>query len=446
MTEQDLARIEAQHEPPRIYTAAEIMAQKFEPLVQYVEGLVVEGLGVIGGKPKLGKSWLVLGLAAAIASGGVALSDRSRTVRRGKVLYLALEDGRRRLQSRLKALGLDHPPAGLRFATEWPHLGVGGEGGGLDLLRAEIEKHRPDVVFIDTLQKVRSPRKGRDPYGEDYAALGGLHGLARDFAPLAIYVVHHNRKNDRPEDYVDALSGTTGIGGAADTVVVLARARGEADAILSITGRDIEETERALQFKAGLWHEVGSATEWRRTEEQSQLVALAGDEHVSQHDDESGRRVLTIEAVAAALEITNEAARQRLSRSVDRGDLVRVRRGMYALPQSQPSQRHNLNPERDNVTDVTGSAHEPLPLDFDGGFNGPDRERDLEASHLYTITIHLRNPKRIEATWQASGEPPIPLSWNVDAGWVCPCDAPAESCRHIGDVLAYLFPDKRAAT
>lgn len=240
-------------------SAADLQRMTFEPPRAYVDGLLLEGLTIIGGKPKLGKSWLALGLAVAVASGGVALDNRDRQVESGRVLYLALEDGRQRLQRRLKGILGDEPwPHGLQLATAWPRFAV----GGLDRLADQVRVGGFDVVVIDTLAKVRSVKSGRDSYQEDSDALGQVHDIARDRPGLAIVVIHHNRKDDHPDDYIDALSGTTGITGVVDHIAVLQRGRGEADAVLRFTSRDAEEHDLALGFSEGLWTEMGPAVEY----------------------------------------------------------------------------------------------------------------------------------------------------------------------------------------
>jgi hypothetical protein len=120
------------------FTATGLMGTIFPEPRFAVPGLVAEGLNLFAGGPKIGKSWLALGLGVAVASGGRALG--SIPVDRGDVLYLALEDTPRRLQSRLRSVLQGQPaPDGLNFATEWRPMP---EGGGDDLDAALA--HRPD--------------------------------------------------------------------------------------------------------------------------------------------------------------------------------------------------------------------------------------------------------------------------------------------------------------
>jgi hypothetical protein len=233
--------------------------------------LLVEGLFILAGRPKLGKSWLVLNFAVAIASGGYALG--TIRVEAGDVLYCALEDGPRRLQQRLrKALGRDSVPDNLFFATEWRTF----DRGGLEDLAAWIKAH-PNVrlIVFDTLERVRPTE---DPkarlYHSDYQAVQGLQELAKQFG-VCILVVHHTRKAES-SDHLDLVSGSTGLTGAADGVLILKRARGEADATLTANGRDFPDTELALKFDGELcdWRALGDAAEYRLSNERRDVLDL----------------------------------------------------------------------------------------------------------------------------------------------------------------------------
>jgi len=74
-------------------TAAELQTKQFPPLRFVVPDLIPEGLTLLAGKPKVGKSWMVLDIAIAVASGRYTLGNLKPE--QGDVLYLALEDGGR---------------------------------------------------------------------------------------------------------------------------------------------------------------------------------------------------------------------------------------------------------------------------------------------------------------------------------------------------------------
>jgi RecA-family ATPase len=148
-------------------TAAELMDMEFEPTRWVVQDVLPEGLSLLAGKPKKGKSWMALGMCEAVAVGGVALG--SKRVDRGDTLYLALEDNKKRLQKRLrKVLDGRRAPETMHLHMEWPRL----DEGGADQLDEWLTDHpEARLVVIDTLAKIRKPARGANVYAEDYAAL-----------------------------------------------------------------------------------------------------------------------------------------------------------------------------------------------------------------------------------------------------------------------------------
>lgn len=225
------------------WTADQLMALEFPPPKWAVPGIIPEGVCLLAGPPKVGKSWVTLGLALDIAAGGRAFG--AIDVPAGPVLALALEDTGRRLQDRMgKILAGQPAPAGLTLATTCPPLPQGG-----DEAIAQWLERNPDarMVVIDVFAKMRGvPPPGVSAYEADYAAVTRVKKLA-DHYGVAIVLVHHVRKAPS-EDFLAEVSGTNGIAGAADTILVLKRARGEHGAILHGTGRDVDEVERALNF------------------------------------------------------------------------------------------------------------------------------------------------------------------------------------------------------
>jgi hypothetical protein len=74
----------------------------------------------------------------------------------------------------------------------------------------------------------------------------------------AVTVVHHNRKA-ASEDFVESVSGTQGITGAADTIIVIRRPRNEAQGELHVTSRDGMEGAYGVTFTDGRWSLDGGA-------------------------------------------------------------------------------------------------------------------------------------------------------------------------------------------
>jgi hypothetical protein len=137
-------------------------------------------------------------------------------------------------------------------------------------------------VIIDVYARIRPPRtKNADPYQEEYAVLGELRTLAERYHVL-ILVIHHTRKS-RAEDVFDELLGSMGIAAAADTLLVLARSRGEAEATLHITGREIEhEGSYALRFDAvtGNWQMIGDAKEHTLSQQRRAILDVLPEDAV----------------------------------------------------------------------------------------------------------------------------------------------------------------------
>lgn len=254
---------------PPIISAADLLAKTFPEPKYAVEGLLPEGLTVLVGQPKIGKSWFVLGVAVAVASGGCTLG--TIPVSQGDSLYLALEDGERRLQQRLSGvLNGGSIPERLSVATQWRQI----DDGGLDDIEGWLKDHpQARIVIIDTLQRVRpSESSGRRLYANDYDAIAPLGDLAKRYG-VAVVVVHHTRKQDS-EDPVDLVSGSTGLTGAADGVCILRRSRGETDAELFATGRDFPETSLALKWDNDTlqWKSVGDAAVFQMSEQRRAII------------------------------------------------------------------------------------------------------------------------------------------------------------------------------
>ncbi|GAA0538762.1 AAA family ATPase [Saccharopolyspora thermophila] len=228
------------------WTADALMAAEFPEPRWAVPGILAEGVNVLAGPPKVGKSWMSLGLALAVAAGGRALEMVD--VEPGPVLYLALEDTPRRLQTRMgKLLGGAPAPPDLTLATTCPTLPAGGD----EAIAGWLERN-PDarMVVLDVFAKIRGvPPAGMSAYDADYAAVSRAKRIADQYG-VAMVLVHHVRKMGS-DDFLTEVSGTNGIAGAADAVLVLKRGRNQADGILNVTGRDVDEAEYALAFHAG---------------------------------------------------------------------------------------------------------------------------------------------------------------------------------------------------
>lgn len=212
-----------------------------EPLKFIVSGLLPQGLHILAGSPKIGKSWLALWICLQVAKGEKVWELETL---QSEVLYLCLEDSFARIQSRLFEITDEAPPT-LHFAIMSDAIGNGLEHQIENFIK---EHHGTGMIVIDTLQKVRKTVSANvNPYAADYDDINALKQIA-DKYKLAIMLVHHLRKTS-DADPLNMISGTTGIAGGADTNFVLQKdKRTENTATLICAGRDIEQRELFLEF------------------------------------------------------------------------------------------------------------------------------------------------------------------------------------------------------
>ncbi|WP_229787869.1 AAA family ATPase [Actinokineospora fastidiosa] len=300
------------------------MAADFPEPKWAVPGVICEGVNLIAGPPKVGKSWLSLGLGLAIAGGEPAMGSIATTA--GPVLYLALEDTARRLQSRMRKMLAGKPaPRGLTLATECPPLADGG-----DKAIATWLDRNPDarMVVIDVLAKVRGHESSSgSQYAADYAAVGRIKRIA-DHYGVAVLVVTHVRKAGS-DDFLQTISGTNGIAGAADAVLVLERGRNNADGRLHVTGRDVEENEYALSFDPahGAWNLLdGPAIDHLVGDTRATILR-----YLREHPGTAPK------AIAAATGLSYDNVKQTCARMADAGQLTRDSTGRYFVPMAGDS-------------------------------------------------------------------------------------------------------------
>lgn len=274
-------RVKPPHAAPEGISAADLIEKEMPPPQFLLDGLLAEGLTVLGGKPKHGKSWFALLIAWAVSG---ARPVDGRAVRPADVLYLALEDTQRRLKGRLTKLkgALDWPvPGTLTLHTAWPRAGDGGLyhiAEWLDARRAAAK-----FVIVDTLAKFRTPPKGSggSSYSEDYEAIGGLKEMLDHYGASGL-VLHHTRKL-RSDDPFDEISGTLAITGAADSIWMLDTQTKGAEARLYVTGRDLPDATVPMQFAqdSGRWV-VGANREGIDTAGRNDVAEKTGGTKVEQ--------------------------------------------------------------------------------------------------------------------------------------------------------------------
>jgi hypothetical protein len=310
-----------------VWTAKELLATEFPPVRWTVPNYLPEGAILLAAAPKIGKTWLALGFGIAISLGTRALGVVP--VQQGTVLYLGLEDGARRFRGRLEKL-LPHGelPENLHIITAWKPL----DRGGLEDLRRWVKAH-PDtrLVVVDTLKKIR-PRSDarRNIYDTDYEALSPLQALATEFG-ITVLIDHHTNRSGAA-DPLDQISGSNGLLGAVDGALVLRRERGQADASLFVTGRDLEdERDQALHFNKELaqWEVLGNAEQYRLTPERQRVLEV-----MRRAAEPIGPKDVYNELANTDTSVKEGATRKLITMMTQAGQLVNVAHGKY-VPAAQ---------------------------------------------------------------------------------------------------------------
>ena len=300
----------------RVKRIAEIQASDYPEMEWLVNGVLpARGLIVLAGRPKSGKSWLVLDLALSVAAGADCMG---RPVGRpAPTIYLALEDSPARIKERSEIIGL--APDNAYIATTWSAA----DQGGFEELREMVRELRPKLIIIDTLAafKAGSAVIRKPQFEIDYEQARKLKTIA-DENNCCVLVVHHTRKADA-DDVFDTISGTLGLNAVADTIAILQHSRGSDSGKLHITGRDVTDEQFAVVFADGRWIITDTAAQQEETTRDKVLAAVR---------QWGPARARELRDIAAQEGIGYDALRQTLRRLVADGVLAQDELGQYYCP------------------------------------------------------------------------------------------------------------------
>ena len=317
-------------------TLAQLMEMKFDPIKWAVPNLIPEGLAMLAGRPKSGKSMMALGLALAVSNGGRAFSSSDYRCEMGSVFFAALEDSPRRLQSRtaqlMESVG-GNAGSLFRWLVDLPRL----DQGGLEYIeRWADEVFNPRLFVIDLLSKVKSPIKsGSSIYDEEYKIMEGLQKLAIN-KQIAVLLIHHTRKNPALGNLMDEISGSTAITGACDTLMLLKR--NGTKGTLYCQGRDIDEVELVLEgdLNSRTWTLLGDAQQLERSDERQRILDLLAE----------SKDPMSPTEIASLLETPGNNIRQLLHSMYNKEQdplIIKVGRGKYTLTEEADNNNHNHN-------------------------------------------------------------------------------------------------------
>jgi hypothetical protein len=153
----------------------------------------VAGVGILGGQPKSGKTWLALDIALSVSSATPCL-DTFPVVHPGPVLLFLAEDSAECVHDRVCGLcqhrGIDMAALDL-FLLTTPVLRLD-LPSDYESLVATVDRLRPRLLVLDPFVRVQTIDE--NSASEVSRLLADLTALKRTF-DLAILLVHHTRKN-----------------------------------------------------------------------------------------------------------------------------------------------------------------------------------------------------------------------------------------------------------
>lgn len=285
------------------YTSADLAAMKFDEPEWIVPNILGLGFHILAGPPKAGKSWMAFDLGLSVGRGGAWLNGLP--VDRRMVIYVALEDGPQRLQGRMSVLypeGVEMVKT-LRFHHRAPPMPE-----FLKWLKIQmLSWQTTGLVIVDTFGRISEDKGAKSGYKSDYQETALFQEFADDMK-TCVLMLHHTRKF-RGGDPFDDISGTYGVTGAADTLLVLETEPTGAGGKLHIRGRDVEQQCLSLAFKDGRWLYQGPTTPENYSQEEQEIVSLLAREPCG----------LTLAQITGRSRATTEALRSRLRRMKDRG-------------------------------------------------------------------------------------------------------------------------------
>ena len=283
-----------------------IIKKDYEPIEEIVEGMLTSGLFFLASKPKLGKSFLTMHLCHSIATGTPFLG---RPVIQGTVLFVALEDNERRINSRAKLMDLDECDNFLLSFTS-PKLMEGLEEAlvkKIHAVRADPNMLDVKLIILDTFIRAKSSKKvgGNDAYEEGSFLIDKFQRdmLAENVCAMANT---HDKKGDerKGEDTINRMIGTSAYQGQ-DGNWRLDRARGtgieDPETTMTIVARDLPEQEYQIKLNNGTWTMVGVAEQGEKHDKLTRNI-LACVEAISESIADDSREVQgdckTVELIA----------------------------------------------------------------------------------------------------------------------------------------------------
>lgn len=253
-------------QPFQFRTIKEVYDTPDEQISYCVDNLLpTGGMSALLGKPKAGKTSLARQLAVAVAQGEAFLG---RKTKRGRVLYLAIEEKLSQVKAHFRQLGLqESDPVEIACGSVQ-------KSKAIDMLELTLQAAEDSVlVIIDPMFRFVKVSDAND-YIQVNDILEKLLDVARK-RDVHILTVHHMKKKET-EDDMDGALGSTAIAGAVDTLISLKvdQNGGRIIATRQRYGTDMESTHLEWNPDSGEMSlgATSEATEKLRAEEIRDLI------------------------------------------------------------------------------------------------------------------------------------------------------------------------------
>ena len=340
--------------PLEFYKASSLYGVHLDrpPLIVY--NMIPAGLTVLAGAPKRGKSWLSLLMGICVAEGKDFLGLHTK---QGDVLYLDLESRQYRIQDRMSRLIPGQGPDRLYISHESERV----DSGLMQQIEGWIKTvEQPSMVIIDTLGRVKGgSRRMENAYDADTRILGDLQKFGMEHK-IAIVCVHHLRKagkgGDDGGDYFERVTGSMGITGACDAVILLDGKRDDPTSTLRVTGRDFEPSELVVRMERGAWRlESANSEAWETQQAFNRSSVVRGVLALMQTQERwEGTAGQLVDAISEATKEPIEAAGNRLTREINQhAEMLRETEGIRVYTKRKNTRRIIVI-ERETVEELAG--------------------------------------------------------------------------------------------
>jgi len=336
-----------------------------------IPNLIPQGLTILAGAPKQGKSFLALQMALAVATGTPLLGQQ---VPKGNVFFYDLENSVAGMQQRVLTLlenieyNIDDINMELEFAS--PIFDQNGFKD-LDAWVAKAAPSTPKLVVIDVLRRAFGGKLDSNNYDAVTMALGPLHRWAQQNGVAVVAVTHTRKGRGRDDvamdDHFELISGSNAISSVADATLLLRRPRGMHKGTLAITGRLVGENMYSIDFDP-------DSLSWKLSDQQESLEVVSLPFRLKQIYQAIRDGHDTATALAQQLGLQRSSVSRDVGKLEENGLIERkvvgkqtffniAKQETLAMPKASPVVKHDSAKQASEapVTQPTATASDPSP-------------------------------------------------------------------------------------